>query len=464
MVDGHRELAFELAELTAGLRPSDLPRAVEQTVRADVLDTLGCALAGTGARGVGELVELLASWGGTPESAVWGTGLRLPAPPAALANGTAAHALDFDDTHDAAVLHAGVTVVPAALAAAQRRGALPWEELLCAIASGLEVACRIGAATTAGPGQSGWLLTPLCGTFGAAAAAARAVGCDAERTLHALGIAYAQAAGNGQATLDRALTKRMQAGFAARSGVLAAVLAKTGITGATEPLEGPRGYFRVYHGGGYSHESARDELGEHFLLEQLSFKRYPCCRWTHAAIDAALECRQRGLSADDVEAIQVHVSRQAYASTSKQPTGSQDAAGVVSAQFSIPYAVAVALLEGPPRLEHFTEAAVGCPEFLALASRVAVEVDADPERASQRRISSATLVARRRSADTIGARVNEPAGMGIDIPALRRKFIDCCAYVGIPAETAADRANELLGAPQPDVVALAAALRPRVLG
>ncbi len=209
-----RDLAADLAKFASGCMPDASAR--DATLN-DLIDTLACAAAGRAADGVTHLRGLFADWGGKPEAGVWFDRLRLPAPEAAFVNGVAAHAVEFDDTHDEAIVHAGITVVPAVLAAAERRGEIGGDELLAAVVVGVDVACRLALGVTAGPGESGWLLTPLCGTFGAAAGAARALGLDFEQTLHALGLAYAQAAGNGQATIDGALAKRLQAGLAARA-------------------------------------------------------------------------------------------------------------------------------------------------------------------------------------------------------------------------------------------------------
>jgi 2-methylcitrate dehydratase PrpD len=451
------DLAVALAELASGLEVDALPPAALATVHNDLLDTIGCALAGATAPGIPELLGVLEGWGGRPESSVWTRELELPAPEAAFANGATAHALDYDDTHDGAVLHAGVTVIPAALAAAQLRPGTTGSDLVAAIAAGIETACRLGVAVDAGPSASGWLLTPLCGTFGAAAAAARALGLDAETTQHALGIAYAQAAGNGQATLDSALTKRLQAGFAARAGVTAAVLAAARITGARDVFEGERGWFRVYHGSQYDRDAALDGLGRDFLLEQLTFKPYPCCRWMHAAIEAALLLREQGVEVADVRRVEVAVSRQALASTGRRPSALDTTKRIVEAQFSIPYAVAVALLDGKPSLEHFTPAAVVRLDLIELAAVIDPVLDLDPDRVDRRGISSAHLKAELHNGGEVQVLVEEPAPAAEGT--LVSKFIDCCTFAGIGLDDAETLAHRLLAAAdEPDADALARAV------
>jgi len=451
------DLAADLAAFAAGVEVADLPRAALAGVRHDILDTVGCALAGARAPGIPELVAMLERWGGAGAS-VWGRHSELSPPDAALANGSAAHALDYDDTHDEAVLHAGVTAIPAALAAAQMREGATGADVVAAAAAGVEIACRLGASLTDGPSDSGWLLTPLCGTFGAAAAAARALGLDAATTRHALGIAYAQAAGNGQATLDAALTKRLQAGLAARAGVFSAALAAAGITGASDVFEGARGWFPVYHRSRYDRDIVLGGLGSDFLLEGLRFKPYPCCRWMHAAIQAALEVRARGVAVADIAAVSVAVSSQALASTGRRPSGRGGAAGVVEAQFSIPFGVAVALLDGVPRLRHFTPEGVDRADVLGLAELVTASVDADLERATKRGISSAELRVELRDGGALTVTVDEPAPLrSTEITA---KFRDACEFAGLDAADADAIAGRLLTADlEPDADRLVRSLR-----
>jgi 2-methylcitrate dehydratase PrpD len=212
---GFGEFAREYAEIAAGLRGETLPPEVTEAVRTNLLDTLACATAGRSAPGVGEVAALAAEWGGAPQALIWGSDTRVPAHHAAWVNGMMAHARDYDDTHDVAVLHAGVSVVPAALAAAELNPAATGNDLLAGVAAGLELVCRLGLATKISIIESGFIYSSLFGYFGAAVAAARVAGLDAASTQNAIGIAYSQAAGTHQVTRDAALMKRMQPGLAA---------------------------------------------------------------------------------------------------------------------------------------------------------------------------------------------------------------------------------------------------------
>ncbi|BCB90031.1 hypothetical protein Psuf_073440 [Phytohabitans suffuscus] len=308
-VDG----AVRLAALVAGTATADLPAATLETARTDLLDTLGCAIGGANAMGVPQARALVLEWGGAPVASVWGSGRRTAPPDAAFANAMSGHALDYDDQHPG-ICHTGVSVVPAALAAAETYGVTDLREVLAAIVLGTEVADRISVAALDGPGVTGWLLTPLCGYFGAAATAARLAGLDAARTGHALGFAYVQASGNGQSTLDGALAKRMQPAFAARGGVFGAALAGRGLTAPVNALEGTRGYFHVYHRDRYDPHRLHDGLGDSWLIDSATYKPYPCCAWTHASLECAVELRDLGVAAADVVSVDVGVNAQAYAS------------------------------------------------------------------------------------------------------------------------------------------------------
>lgn len=359
----------DLARFVLATDFRSLSEDVKWATRVEIIDTVGCTLGG---HGVVATEGLSAVAGGPREGnwgSVWGAQMRHSAPDAALLNGTIGHALEFDDTHDSGALHVGVTVIPAAVAAAESIGARGIDVLSGTVA-GIEVAARLAKAINVGPGVSGWLLTPLCGYFGAAAGAGRVLGLNEEQLIHAFGLAYAQAAGNGQATLDGGEAKRTQAGFAARGGLLAAMLAKSGVTAARSVLEGPRGFFRVYHQSDYERDRLTEDLGSRFEVDQLSLKPYPCCRWTHAAIETAFALRESGVDVAEIDRIEVLVNQQSYNSTGSDPERRQRPATPIEAQFSIPYTFAVAFLRGRVGLEHFTEDAIRNEDVLALARRV----------------------------------------------------------------------------------------------
>ena len=387
-----RDFAAEFADFSSAATAGSLPAVAAAAAKANLLDTLACAIAGSNAAGIGELVGLAVGWGGAEQARIWCSGVHVPAHHAAWVNGAMAHARDFDDTHDAAILHAGVSVVPAALAAAELNPDATGADLLAAIACGLELVCRLGCATTIGIIDSGFIYTSLFGYFGATAAAARVLGLDAADTVNALGIAYSQAAGTHQVTRDAALTKRMQPGFAAKAALLSAQMTRAGIRGAQETFEGGDGLFRTYLSGRYGPDRLRDELGRRFDMADLSYKPYPCCRFNHTAIDAALAVRARpGFDPSRVTRIEAGVNHQAYEAVCTPPAMRKAPRTIVGAQFSIPYTVACALLDGAVGLGHFTDAALGRADVLTLAARTECRVDEDIQSGWARSISPTEL-------------------------------------------------------------------------
>lgn len=426
------DAAVRLSALVAETPTAAIPAATMATARIDLLDTLGCAIAGEQAMGVPEARALVLDWGGPPISSVWGSGRRTTPPDAAFANAMSGHALDYDDQHPG-ICHTGVSVVPAALATAEEHGVTDLREVLAAIVLGTEVADRISVATVDGPGVTGWLLTPLCGYFGAAATAARLAGLDLARTGHALGFAYVQASGNGQSTLDGSLAKRMQPAFASRGGVFGAALARRGLTAPVNALEGERGFFHVYQRDRYDADRLHAGLGESWLIDRATYKPYPCCAWTHAALECAIALSDRGIAAADVVAVDVGVNAQAYASTGTPLPRRYEPKTPVDAQFSIPYTFAAAFLTGGVGLADFTDDALARPDVLALAGRVRARVDEEIDAREGRDVSPAMATATLGDGSTVTVRVGEPRGRGarpMTRDDLLRKFQDSLRYAG----------------------------------
>jgi len=205
-----------MVQFVVSSKYEDFPQYALEATKKDIIDTLGVALAGSGAPGCRELVDLLSELGGRGRCNILVYGSRVSPTTAALINSTMAHALDFDDTHDLAVLHAGVIVVPTAFAIAQYLGGINGRDFITAIILGIDIICRMGLATKQ---RAGWMFTPLYGYFGAATSASKLLGLNEDETLNAWGIAYAQASGNNECIHSGSLTKRIQAGFAARGGI-----------------------------------------------------------------------------------------------------------------------------------------------------------------------------------------------------------------------------------------------------
>jgi len=405
------DFAVVLARFACGLSLPDLAEPVIAAAKANIFDTLACAAAGSGARGVAEARDLALEWAGAPQATILAFGDKVPAHHAAWVNGTMAHARDYDDTHDAAILHAGVSVIPAALAAAEWRGGVRGGDFVAAVAAGLETICRLGIATRIGIIESGWMYTPLFGHFGATIAAGRVLGLDVMQMVNALGIVYSQAAGNHQVTRDGALTKRMQPGFAAQAALVSVHLARRGVRGAQATFEGTDGFLRVYLRDRCDRDVLRKDLGAQYEFTQLSYKPYPCCRFNHTGIDAALALRtSAGVSAERVRHVRIGVNRQAYEAVATPIDVRKAPATIVHAQFSLPYTVAAALVDGRVGLGHFTDASIRREDILALAQRVDVFVDDDIDREWGRNVSPADFCVEMDDGTTHRQRIDWPLG------------------------------------------------------
>ena len=268
----------------------DIPANVIQSGKHAILDTLGSMYAGAKAEGVASLVDLTREWGGAPQSRLVCGGRRLPAPLAALVNGVAARGWDLDDVHEQFHCHVNASIVPAALAIADHQGGVSGRDFLAAVLVGSEFVCRLAACPKLSFSTTGMSLSYQCTFLGAALTSARLLGLDHDEARHAIGIAYARLAGNQQGYVDGAMTVRLMQGVAAEGGVVAALMASRGLTGASDSLEGRFGYFSAFQRGDYDAEPLTQDLGHHWECKNISLKPlYPCCKYTHGPIDATIE-------------------------------------------------------------------------------------------------------------------------------------------------------------------------------
>ncbi len=281
-----------LAAFVAGLQWRDVPPSVARKVGDHVLDTVGVMCAGYSAPSSSTVCCLFTEAGGDPEASVIGGATALPAPAAAFVNAFHGRVHTFDDTFDAGPIHPGSVVLAAALAAAERRRA-SGPDLLAAVLAGCEVSVRVSSALGPDHYASGFHGTGTCNALGAAAAAARAMGLDADGVAGALGHAGAAAAGLRQYQIDGAMSdSALNGARAAHAGMMGALLAAAGLPGPAGILTGPWGVCRVLSPGS---RPARlvDELGSTWVFLETALKAYPTCRFTHGPIDALLELRRR---------------------------------------------------------------------------------------------------------------------------------------------------------------------------
>ncbi len=410
----------------------DLPVDVVEATKKQVLDFFGVALAGSSKVGVTEIKELVVEWGGAPQSSIISWGHQVPAMNAAQVNATMAHALDYDDVHEIAVMHPGVVALPTALAAAELKGGLSGKEFITAIALGTDFICRLGLATR--PGQNihvfGWHLTSLYGYMTAAAVAGRVLGLDEEAMINAIGIGYHQSAGNGQCVKDGALTKRMGPGMAVKGGITAALMAQKGITGAKNCLEGIHGIYNVYHQGSYSQHALIGELGTRFEGVNVSIKPYPCCRGVHPFIDAALTLvNEHEIAARDVESILISCGEGTYGLLGAPLEVKARPRNFVDSQFSLPWGVATAVARKRAAIDDFTEVAIHSQDILDVAGKIDVEIDPGLNRADV--IEPARVRITTKDGKSYVEQVDLPTGTPtrpLSFADCERKFRDCIGH------------------------------------
>jgi 2-methylcitrate dehydratase PrpD len=281
------DLTRILAARASRLRDDDIPPAMRELARQCVLDYFGVALAGAADPLVRIVLDEMAEAGGTPEASVIGHKARLPALSAALINGAAGHALDYDDVNMAMPGHPSVAILPGLLALAEREHS-SGGAVVTAFVAGYETACRIGAALAPGHYNHGFHATGTLGCFGAAAAAARLLRLDPDRTAAALGITGTQAA--GLKAQFGTMCKPFHAGKAAQNGLLSALLARRGFSSRPDLIECVQG-FALTHGPDFAPAAALAEPEGGFHLRANLFKYHAACYLTHAPIECARRLR-----------------------------------------------------------------------------------------------------------------------------------------------------------------------------
>ena len=337
-----------LSAFCANIRLEKLPPEVVNRARFLVLDLVGNIVrARHDAESTDSFVNTVRAMGmANGNFGVFGDSARYTPAGAAFLNGALAHSLDFDDTHAAGSLHPGAPVIPAALAAGEMVGA-SGADVLAGIIAGYEVTCRIALALPAGEHYDrGFHPTATCGAFGAAAAAARVFGLDADGVASAMGTVLSQAAGSLQFLANGAWTKRSQVGWAAVNGLMAATLVREGFKGASEALEGKHGFMRAY-APNPTPERAVQDLGVVFELMNTAVKPYPSCRYGHAGIDAALALRAANdLLPHEITAVRLGLPRSGMLLVGEPPEKKANPQNVVDGQFSGPFVISAALATG----------------------------------------------------------------------------------------------------------------------
>ena len=368
--DGRASVSDALGAIAAFVATAEPPAAARVRAGVAVMDTIGVALAGS-AEPAARIVQTAIAQSPSGTSTVWGSDARASAPDAALANGTAAHALDFDDMCFVSLAHPSAPLVPAVMSAAEMTGA-SGRDVLDAYVVGFEIQARLGRLMNPRHYHRGWHCTSTLGVISAAAGASRLLGLGAGETAHALAIAASAASGLKENF--GTMVKPLHAGLAARDGVLAAMLAKGGLTASDEALDGPQGYLRALDSERPDLAGIVSDLGSRWeiLDTGVTVKLYPSCAGTHPTLDAILDLRMRGgFTAGDVAAIEIDVDPTVPTILiHDRPTSG------LEAKFSMPFCAAAAVVFGRVGIDTFDTDVVRDPRVTSLMPRVAMRVNA----------------------------------------------------------------------------------------
>jgi aconitate decarboxylase len=363
-----------IAAFVSQLRYEQIPSTVCERLKLLVLDSLGCAIYGAHLEWCRILRETLEQSDKTRDASIWGTDRKLSSVHATLVNGTQVQGFELDDVHREGILHVGAVTLPALAAIAETHAQLSGKDFITAALAGYEIGPRVGLCMGPQHIGQGWHSGATVGVFAAAAAAARALALDAEKTMHALGIAGTQSSGLMAAQYG-AMVKRMHAGRAAQSGLYAGLLAGQEFTGITDVFEAPYGGFCTT----FSRSQDRFDLaalsaglGERYETMRVSLKFYACVGSNHTTLDALTDIRKRHPFAPaDIDRIVVHASQVTvdHAGWPYRPEG------LTAAQLNLPFCAATLILTGDAFVDQFTPDCVHDRARIELSRKVQVVHD-----------------------------------------------------------------------------------------
>jgi 2-methylcitrate dehydratase PrpD len=366
-------VAEQLAERIAALDAGKLPGAVRRKCEDLLVDVVGLCVT---ARNEDYIKAALASLDDDGPCTAIGHARTLSSAGAAFVNGTAAHGEDFDDSFEGGPVHAGAVIVPAVLAACERHRPDGAAALL-GIAVGTETMCRLSTVVPKAVHKAGFHPTAIFGVMGAAAGCGAALGLNAKQIVDAFGIAGSFASGIIEYLAEGTWTKRLHPGWAAQSGLRAALLARGGFLGPRTVFEGVHGLFHGFAHTTQGDYGALDDFGSCWVTETLAFKPYPCGTMAHPYIDCAKRLAARGIKAADVKEMICEVAEGTVHRLWEPLPAKQRPPNGYAAKFATPFILATGFVRGGVGLDAFTDAAVRDPAVLALASKVRYVIDPD---------------------------------------------------------------------------------------
>jgi 2-methylcitrate dehydratase PrpD len=418
-------LATELANRINALRYESLPAEAVQGAKVGILDTIGVTLAGA-REDCARIVDGIAARGATGPSLIFGSNRRTAPLDAALVNGTAAHALDYDDCNNTLGGHPSVPILPALFALADEIGA-SGRDFIAAYVAGFETECKIALGVHFYHYTKGWHPTATLGVFGAAAACAKLLKLSDEKTATALSIAASLA--SGVKANFGTMVKPLHIGHTTRNGMFAALLARDGFSAGDRVFEHKQGFFNVFNGeGNYDAGKILPAWAQPLDIVKpgIAIKQYPCCGSTHSALDAMLGlARGHKPAAEDIERVDVWThSRRLEHTNRPEPKSDLDA------KFSVQYCMVRALLERRISIEHFEGKAYEAPAVQKLLPRVHAAPYTTAQFPAENHFGAEVRV-QLRGGKVLSAKVDQPFGRTSDNPLpaalLKEKFEDCAA-------------------------------------
>ncbi len=428
-----------LAEFAALQSFDRLPASVVDTMKRIILDSLGCALAATTlGDGCSETMTVMSRLGGRPESTILGLGTKVSPANAAFANGALVHALNYDPI-GSEIGHVGVVGLVAPLAMAEAVGGVTGKEFLAASAVACEITARIttAIARTGRRPSENFLSGQLLNYFGAAAGAGRILKLNAEQTRSALGLALMQMAGSRQIVLSGdPPAKAIYGAFPNQAGVLAALLSKEGLGADCDFIGEPAGLYAMIYDGDCDVSALTDELGTHFLLEDVAFKPWPTSNNLHPFIEAAGKINRSGLDVAKITEVDIlaHSQLRPWCEPLDMRRRPDNAAAAAN---SIPFSVAKSLVHGNVTLADFTSQGLKDAAALDVAARTSYRLDDA--------VKGAVVNIKLNDGQRLEARVETPLGhhtRPVPTEQLREKFRDCCRHSLTPLTF--DQVSELI--------------------
>lgn len=432
---------LDLVRHIVNTKYENLPSEVIDYAKKSILDTIAVTVAGSTAEGCKAVVELVKGFGGKKESTVWVYGGRVPAPLAGLAIGPMARARDLGDVHENGGGHITEYILPAAYPIAECLRA-SGKDLTTAVALAQDLMIRLATSINRNAGS---LRMGMSRIFAPTAAVAKLAKLDEATMLNAMGIAYAQAAGEWQGLIDGALTVRVEHGFVAEAAIKSVLLAQKGITGARNILQGEKGFYNAF-----APEPRLDrltsELGKRFEGVNTSIKPYPCCKWTHAAVYATINlARENDIRPEDVADIDIGVGKWAYEIVCEPEEMKRNPQNIVDCQFSLPYTVATGIVNRRVFIQDFTSEAILRPDVRELMGKVRMRIEPEATPPDNRFVGGAIVTIKTKAGKECTKLVHYVKGHPknpMNMDDMIEKFRACFPFSAKPISE--DRMNEVV--------------------